>query len=64
VKICYYFYIKEKCGILVRIMDSMDNLASVEVISATLIDYLQLAKIDGNWKIVNVLWKPKPTLQQ
>jgi len=51
---------KEKRDIAVRIMDSMDNLASVEVISATLIDYLQLAKIDGNWKIINVLWKSKP----
>jgi len=51
---------KEKRGITVRIMDSMDNMASVEVISATLYDYLQLAKVDGNWKIINVLWKSKP----
>jgi hypothetical protein len=51
---------KEKREITVRIMDSMDNLASVEVISATLIDYLQLAKINESWKIINVLWKPKP----
>lgn len=51
---------KEKRGIKVRIMDSMDGLASVEVISSTLYDFLQMAKINGNWKIINVLWKPRP----
>ena len=24
------------------------------------IDYLQIAKVDGRWVIVNVLWESKP----
>ena len=24
------------------------------------VDYLQLAKVDGRWVIVNVLWERKP----
>ncbi len=51
---------KEKRNINVKILDVMDGLASVEILSATLYDYLHLAKINGQWKIINVLWKPKP----
>ena len=51
---------QDKRDIKINILDVMDGLASVEVISATLYDYLHLAKINGNWKIVNVLWEPRP----
>lgn len=51
---------KDKRNISVKILDVMDGLASVEVTSAKLYDYLHLAKINGQWKIINVLWKSKP----
>jgi hypothetical protein len=30
------------------------------VLSAMYYDYLQVAKIDGEWKIINVLWVMNP----
>jgi hypothetical protein len=47
----------------VTIFDVEDNAASVKIDAATWIDYLQLAKWNGEWKIVNVLWAKKPALQ-
>ncbi len=37
-----------------------DNIAMVEALSAMFYDYLQLARINGEWKIVNVLWVMNP----
>ena len=51
---------KEKWKISVKILNIMDGLASVEVISSQYFDYLHLAKINGQWKIINVLWKLNP----
>jgi hypothetical protein len=50
----------------VTILDVYRNAASVKIDAATWIDYLQLAKWNGQWKIVNVLWelKPKPDSTQ
>ena len=42
----------------VIIFDVMSKTASVKTISHEFIDYLHLAKIDGQWRIVNVLWEP------
>jgi len=42
----------------VIILDVMSKTASVKTISHEFIDYLHLAKIDGQWRIVNVLWEP------
>lgn len=61
-------YTKAKSGLLpedqrkieVKILDVQKNIAMVELISAIYYDYLQLAKIDGQWRIVNVLWKVNP----
>jgi hypothetical protein len=55
-----------KRNIEVTLLDMGLGLASVKVTSAMYYDFLQMAKIDGQWKIVNVLWKmnpnaPKPT---
>ena len=38
------------------------SMAAVKTVSPEYIDYLQLAKINGQWRIVNVLWEavPKP----
>lgn len=46
----------------VRVLDIFGNAASAKAVMADWIDYMQLAKVDGRWVIVNVLWalKPKP----
>lgn len=44
----------------VTILDAFGNAASVKVVMADWIDYLQVAKVDGRWVIVNVLWEQKP----
>jgi len=44
----------------VTILDRFENAASVKIIASDWIDYLQLAKVDGRWVIVNVLWELKP----
>jgi len=42
----------------VQIQDVWDDAAAARVISSAYIDHLQLAKFNGEWKIVNVLWVP------
>jgi hypothetical protein len=44
----------------VRILDIYRNAASARIDASTWIDYLQLAKWNGRWLIVNVLWELKP----
>jgi hypothetical protein len=44
----------------VAILDVFGNAASAKATMAEWIDYMQLAKIDGRWLIVNVLWERKP----
>ena len=44
----------------VRILDIFGNAASVRATMADWIDYMQLARVDGRWLIVNVLWERKP----
>ena len=44
----------------VIILDVFGNAASVKSVMADWIDYLQMAKVDGRWVIVNVLWETKP----
>ena len=41
----------------VTILDASGGIATANALSADYIDYLHLAKIDGEWKIVNVLWE-------
>lgn len=47
----------------VTILDVYEGAAVAKVVASGWIDYLSLAKWNGKWKIVNVLWelKPKPT---
>lgn len=40
----------------VRILDIFQEIASVRVDASTWIDYMHMARVDGQWKIVNVLW--------
>jgi hypothetical protein len=44
----------------VTILDKYENVACVKIIATDWIDYLQVAKFDGRWVIVNVLWEMKP----
>lgn len=41
----------------VEILDVFRNTASVRVDAHAWIDYMQIARFDGEWKIVNVLWE-------
>jgi len=41
----------------VRILDAFRNSASVRVDAHAWIDYMQIARWNGEWKIVNVLWE-------
>ena len=51
---------KEKQQKDVTILDVYENAASVKVVASDWIDYLHLAKWNGRWVIVNVLWELKP----
>ena len=44
----------------VRILDVYGNAASVRVQAATWVDYMHIAKSNGRWVIVNVLWELEP----
>ena len=52
---------KEKQQKDVTVLDIFGNAASAKVIASDWIDYLHLAKWNGRWVIVNVLWELKPT---
>jgi putative lumazine-binding protein len=47
----------------VTILDHFQNVAMVKIVANDWVDYLQVAKFNGQWKIVNVLWemKARPT---
>lgn len=51
---------KEKQQKDVTILDVYGNAASVKIIASDWIDYLHIAKSNGRWAIVNVLWELKP----
>ena len=43
----------------VTILDIATDIASVKVVSAPFVDYFHLAKLDGRWSIVNVLYEDR-----
>jgi hypothetical protein len=51
---------KEKQQKDVVILDVFENAASVKAVASDWIDYLHVAKVNGKWVIVNVLWELKP----
>jgi Putative lumazine-binding len=51
---------KEKQQKDVTILDVYENAASVKIVASEWIDYLHVAKSNGRWVIVNVLWELKP----
>ena len=44
----------------VVILDVFENAASVKAVMSDWIDYMHMAKYNGRWVIVNVLWELKP----
>lgn len=44
----------------VIILDVFENTASVKAVMSGWIDYMHMAKFNGRWVIVNVLWELKP----
>jgi hypothetical protein len=51
---------KEKQNDTVTILDIYGDIATLKVDSYEIVDYLQLAKFDEKWKIINILWTMKP----
>jgi hypothetical protein len=41
----------------VTILAIDNDIATVKVVSAEYIDYLQLGKVNGQWVIINILWR-------
>ena len=54
------FVVKEKWNFQIDVLDVMDGLAFAEVSTSSTLNYAQLAKIDGQWKIINILRKVSP----
>ena len=44
----------------VRILDMYGNAASVRIQAASWVDYIHMARSNGRWVIVNVLWELEP----
>jgi hypothetical protein len=51
---------KDKRQMDVTILDIFEQAASVKIVASDWIDYLHVAKFNGRWVIVNVLWELKP----
>jgi hypothetical protein len=44
----------------VEVIDVMDQTATAKVTASWGIDHMQLAKYDGRWKIINIVWQAHP----
>ena len=44
----------------VQVLDVLDQTATAKIRAAWGIDYMQLAKFDGTWKIINIVWQTHP----
>ena len=47
----------------ITILDRYNNAAVVKIVASGWIDYLEVARFNGEWKIINVLWELKPNPQ-
>ena len=41
----------------IKRLDRFKDMAVVRTAAAWGVDYISMAKVDGNWKIINVLWR-------
>ena len=48
----------EERVVKVKILDVYKNVATVRVDSPQYVDYIHIGKINGEWKVFNVLWAP------
>ncbi|HYP00275.1 MAG TPA: nuclear transport factor 2 family protein [Pyrinomonadaceae bacterium] len=48
----------------VTILDVFENAASVKIVASDWVDYLHMARWNGRWVIVNVLWELKPNAKR
>jgi hypothetical protein len=55
---------EDQRNIEVEIYDVSHDIASVKVSSAMYVDHLQVGRVNGEWKIINVLWVPNPDRPQ
>ena len=44
----------------VQVFEVLDQTASAKIRASWGIDYMQLAKFDGAWKIINIVWQTPP----
>jgi hypothetical protein len=44
----------------VTVLDVLDQTASAKVVAMWGIDYMHLAKYDGRWQIINIVWQAHP----
>jgi hypothetical protein len=44
----------------VQVLDVLDQTATARIRASWGIDYMQLAKFDGTWKIINIVWQTHP----
>jgi hypothetical protein len=44
----------------IQILDLLDQTASAKLVAQWGVDYFHLARYDGRWMIVNVLWQSPP----
>jgi hypothetical protein len=51
---------KEKQQKDVVILDVFENAASVKAVMSGWVDYMHIAKFNGRWVVINVLWAMKP----
>lgn len=47
----------------VKLLDVSERTASVKLIADEWIDYMHIVKLNGTWKIINVLWQYNDTKQ-
>ena len=53
-------HVKKDAPKEIVIYDISDQTASIKLTAVWGIDYMHLAKYDGKWKIINVLWQTPP----
>ena len=44
----------------IEVLDLMDTTAVVKVSAVWGVDHMQLAKFDGRWQILHILWQSHP----
>ena len=46
------------------VLDVLDQTASAKIVAMWGIDYMHLAKYDGRWQIINIVWQAHPPKAQ